>query len=257
MWTSDQLGFSLLGPQLPHEVAFWCFMLGSMAVRSSGALPAVTHGSIWTRGEEVKGEKGRVCVRGYMQSNPGHAVQGWSKAGSSAAQCPGRKTACCRCFGDTLPKWPRQLPLVTRHKTHWSLGGMLRVICYKHTSCPGALERVTPARPDTGISNSRWLFWVLRFWCPQEPVSSVPCTPPGKLPLSSCFAKAAASLSMLTGTSTFDMQRWRLPHTRQHRAACSTLGDSMHSILNGNKPFRERSRAEGLEAKSSLGELGC
>lgn len=189
----------------------------------------------------------------------------WVRAEQSRARSAGVKQGrqlCC-----TVPRkedcllqvlWGHIAKMATTAATtHWSLGGMLRVICYKHPSCPRALERVKPARPDTGISNSRWLFWVLRFWCPQEPVSSVPCTPPGKLPLSSCFAKAAASLSMLTGTSTFDMQRWRLPHTGQHRAACSTLGDSMHSILNGNKPFRERSQAEGLEAKSSLGELGC
>lgn len=113
IWVSDQLGFSWLGPQLSHEAAFWCFMFGSMAVRSSGALPSVTHGYIWTRGEEVKGEKGCVCVcMGTCTAQPeARSAGGEARQAGSAAQCPRREgslaaAACRRCSGETLPKWP-------------------------------------------------------------------------------------------------------------------------------------------------------
>lgn len=197
------------------------------------------------RGGGERGEGTCVCVgtARIAQRNPRHAVQGVQQ---------GRQALLHGAQGGCQPQvlWGDIAKMaMTAGTTHWSLGEMLRVICYKHPPVPRALVKVKPARSDTGMSNSRWLFWVLQFWCPQEPVSSVPCIPPGKLLLSSCFAKSAASLSTLTGTSTFDMQGWRLPRTRQHKAV-STLGHSMHSILNGNKPFRERSWAEGLEVKS-------
>lgn len=185
-----------------------------------------------------------MCAWVRAQRNPRHAAQGVKR---------GRQALLHSARGGKAP-WQQQpaVGALGRHcqndhagTTHWSLGEMLRVICYKHPSCPRALVRVKPARPDTDISNSRWLFWVLCFWHPWEPVSSVPCIPLGRLPLISCFAETAASLSILTGASTFDMQGWRLPRIRQHKAACSTLGRSMHSILNGHKSFRGGSQAEG------------
>lgn len=140
----------------------------------------------------------------------------------------------------------------TAGTVHWSLGEMLKVIRYEHPLCPRALERVKPTRPEIDISNCRWLFWVLCFWCCQEPVSSVPCIPPGEQPLSSYFAKTGTSLSKPTGTRYAGMEV-----TTDQTAEGSLLHPgSLHAlILNGNKPFRGGSRAEGLEVKSSLGQL--
>lgn len=97
----------------------------------------------------MKGEEGCVCAWVRAQCNPRHAVQG-VKQGRQALLCsarggknPWQQEPAAGALGDIAKM------AMTAGTTHCSLGEMLKVICYKHPLCPRALERITPARPDT------------------------------------------------------------------------------------------------------------
>lgn len=103
-------------------------------------------------GPEGRRWKGRrdVCVRGYVHSAiRGTQCRGWSKAGRlccavpEEGRIPGSRSLLQVLWGDIAKM------AMTAGTTHCSLGEMLKVICYKHPLCPRALERITPARPDT------------------------------------------------------------------------------------------------------------
>lgn len=119
MWISGQFGFSWLGPQLSHEVLLWSSVFWAVTLRSSGALPIVTHGCIWTPREGVKGEKAYACVCGHVHNTIwGTQYRWWSKAGrlscrvTKDGRLPGgwlATVAYLRCIEAWLPVWPRQL----------------------------------------------------------------------------------------------------------------------------------------------------
>lgn len=77
---SEQLGYGWPSLKLSHRAALRCEMFSAASLRSSGALPTVTHWCIWTRGEEVKGRRA-VWICGDMHSSLRHAVQWWIRAG--------------------------------------------------------------------------------------------------------------------------------------------------------------------------------
>lgn len=134
IWISNQLGFSWMSHQLSREVTLWCFVFGAVALRSSGALPIVTHICIWTQGEEVKGEKGFVHVWVWAQHNLRHMMkQGrLSCTVTGEGRLPGRRlptVANHRCTGGAIVYMVKIAGTLT-----WALCEMFRVICYKHPS---------------------------------------------------------------------------------------------------------------------------
>lgn len=232
IWIFNQLGFSWMSHQLSREVVLWCFVFGAVALRSSGALPIMTHRCIWTQGDEVKGEKGFVHVWVCAQCNLRHTM----KQGRLSCTVTGEE----KLFG-------RWLATMANHR---GTGGaivymakiagtltceMYRVTCYKHPSqSPQKRKASKVTHRHRQLQVVALDSVLLKSWGVCTSHALHPCwqAAPGELLFKShCFfqhTERNRCLWYAVGSVT-----------SQHKTTCSTL--------DGSIPFMGGSGAAGLE----------